>query len=647
MNYNDFLGMYTVPSENEEKTLSNRPDLSIPDSEYENVRFGMPSGTVSFEKTKEERSLLIDHFLKSGYNTFPSKKLSISFKRHVSLFRASLDLWEQMTTGHSMSKDELYYRCLTEGPSFTEWVKKARAMSFVAATAETDVEIDEDYLLHNYSGYNSLLSERYFIHWDDTDEIDDIKYAFIPSERKRENDFRQMVRNLFDEHRISDLDASKEFDMIRGLKNSVMYDPKKKKSSLMREFWSEEIDASGPYFATRRVVPVHPSGTRDTGVGDPGTVLKVKQLNELCRLISERLPYSANAPSRVCNSRLKRVLKRNTFLHLDFKKFGLTFPRHLMNIVIEEMGEYLDIDTSHLIINDFFVEIDNETYKTSRGTMLGWLDCVNSIAVCAILFNLSVNEKLNFDFITFNDDVEISKFAKSDIKGTLELLRIAVVTELSSFDIPISLKKTFGSKCSVFLERYAYYSQYGIDMYKEQLTVKAYAQSLVSEFPWQAKMFFSAAEMWTKNSYATDRCISTCPEEFPIEVNSSLWSGGWFIRRKNGLDQSLIETTRIGYLLGLELAKFKNQIYSSTRTKTSTPDEIFMTVNNKAYESNSAELARNQFTDIPSMTEINSDIEYLKMSAETYFFLYQGRDVEFRTRIEALSRDKLRIDDPG
>lgn len=649
MSYNDFLGLYTGPDEEEyERSLKWREKLKKPEHDYDNVRFGMPKGVVKRSKHNDEISLLVRHFISNGYRTWPSSKLSLHFKKHVALFRASLDLWEALCGQGCMTKEEIYFRCLTEGPAFTEWVKKSRAMSFKAFTAETNVPIEEEYLLRGYKGYNSIIHERYLIHWDDIEDIDDVKYAFLPSNKIDEDGFRKRVRKLFDDFRIGEIEFPETFDMIGALKNTVMYDPNQKKTHLMRHFWKSDIDPHSPYMAVRRVVPVAPGGTRDTGVGDPGTILKVKQLNMLSRVISEKLPYCANAPEHVANARLKRVLKRNSFLHLDFKKFGLTFPRSLMNIMIEEIGRVSGIDTSHLIINQFFIEIDGECFQTERGTVLGWLDCINCLCVCAILHWLSCEEELGFDFISFNDDVEISKFVSKDIPGTLELLRLAIVTELNSYDIAISLDKTFGSKGSVFLERYAYFDQYGLDMYKEQLTVKAYSQSLVTAFPWQAKLYHSAAEQWTKSEYATDRCIKTCPVEFRlVEASTSLWSGGWFIYRKDKLDRATRETDELGYLLGLKLSTFKTQSYSTRVEKVTSNRKIYVTVNEKCYNAESSQMARLKFEENRTLSEINSDIDLYRQGLETLLFNYEGRNEQFPLRISWLVERSLMTTDPG
>jgi hypothetical protein len=627
--YNNFMGTLSEPPHNYEELLAQRPSkpLDIPQHEYDHVRYGLPSGVVDFEKTRVERELLISHYFKYGYDSWPASALSSRFRKHVALFRASLDLYEVFSTTKVFCKDELYVRCLKEGPSFTEFIKKARSTCLRAKTSETITEIEEEYYFEEYDGYNSIIDQRYLIHWDDRADIDDIKYAFIPAEESRTKDFQKCLDKLWKDFRLDECEWPSKFDMIGAMKNTKMYDPTGTgKTALMREFWSTDIDPKGPYFAKRSVVPTHPGSTRDTGVGDPGTILKVKQLNALARAISERLPYSANAPGNMCNARLKRVLKKNLFLHLDFKKFGLTFPRALMNALIRKIAESSGMDLDHLIINEFYVEIDGETYSTERGTMLGWLDAINSICVSAILH--SMTEELCFDFITFNDDVEISKRSASAHAETLELLRGAVIAEMDSYDIPISLSKTYGSKASVFLERYVYYQrEYGLDMYKEQLTVAAYAKSLVTEFPWEAKMFFAAAEQWTKSAYATDRCIDTCPIEFRKEEKTlPLWAGGWYIRREKGLDTSLKYCDQLAIRLGMELSQFRPPKYSTPITKVSSEEKIANAVQSKVHSSYSSAAARLQFDVTESRRSINSDLDLLFHSITTRCDTFQGNN---------------------
>lgn len=651
--YNNFIGTLEAPDESEIRSSYERKIHQYIEShgDYDHVRYGLPNGTVKYEKEKDGIKVLLDHYFKHGYSSWPAKSLSSSFRKHVAKFRACLDLWEQFSTTKIFSKDELYVRCLREGPSFTEFIKKTRATCLRGKTSETSTDVEEDEFFEEYDGYNCIMSERYLIHWDDTDSIDDVKYAFVPRRRGRVDDFRKKLDVFWEDFRLGECNFTAEFDMFGSLKNTKMYDPVTKKTHLMREFWSTDINITDPYFAKRAVVPTQPGSTRDTGVGSPSTILKVKLLNQLARVISEKIPFSANAPGPVANSRLKRVLKRNAFLHLDFKKFGLTFPRELANEILRKIGRETCIDVTHLLIEDFFVEINGETYRTERGSMLGWLDSLNSIAVSVILYSLIKEEGLLFDFITFNDDVEISKrAAPSSLPETLELLRLGIIAELDSYDILISMNKTYGSRASVFLERYAYYTEeYGLDMYKEQLTVEAYAKSLVTEFPWQAKMFFSAAEQWTKSDYARDRCIDTCPIEFRTdEIHMSLWSGGWYLRWDKGLDLSMVDCDQLGLRLGIELSKFDPPRYATKREKPSSHRKISERVNNNCYQSYSSGMGRTIFDFTTQARELNEELEVLYLKSHAICDIYPGQHKEFAEAIRGLvSRHILGFLDPG
>jgi hypothetical protein len=630
--YNDFLGTLFEPTEEYSSIIRERADerkWNI-QTEYDYVRTGLPSGTVKFQEVNEDRKKLLLHFTHHGYDNWPYSTITERFRKHVALFRANLDFWEEFSKNKVFPKDEIYYRCLSEGPSFTERIKKTRATCYRAFTTETQTDIEEEYYSDRYDGYNSIIHEKYLIHWDDREDISDIKYAFIPTRDSHTEPFRKMFNTFWDDFKISDnITVPDTFDQISALRNTKMYDTKRGKTSLMREFWGPDIRLDLPYYAKRAVVLTSPGSTRDTGIGDPSTILRVKMLNAIARSVSEITPYSANADGPTANSRYKRVLRNNLFLHLDFKKFGLTFPRALMNVFIEEYGKRTGIDTSCLIIRDFYVEIDGETFSTERGTMLGWLDSINSLCVSIILHTLG--KELKFDHVTFNDDVEISKKGISSPSETLELLRGAVITTLDKFDIPISMSKTFGSKASVFLERYAYYSEYGIDMYKEQLTVAAYAKSCVTREIWQAKFFFGAANQWTKSKYAEDRCIDTCPIEFRKEEKTlPLWSGGWYITRKKGLDMSLRESDRLGIILGMELSKYKPKKYATRIEKVSSGRDIAEASNKKAWRATSAREYR-AGVNLESINELNDEVENVYNSVFTRACIYAGRNQGFAT----------------
>lgn len=652
--YNDFLATLLGPEENKPESSFRKEALDNLglNSDYEFVRYGLPSGTLKWKDEIADLLPLTRTCKELGWDAVNISHLKEKTRKHIARLRVNLDFWEQFSKHKVFSKEEIFCRSIEEGPAFGTFIKKARATCYHAFTAETDTAIEEDEFFEDYDGYNSIIHERYLIHWDVTEDTDDVKYAFIPKGKERNKEFKKIFDDFWKELRLGDVNFDEEIDMIGSIKNTAMYDINKpKKAFIMRDLWDEDINFNDPWYARRAIVHVAPGNVRDTGVGTPSSIAKVKILNSLSRKLSEHIPYSANASAEDCNARYKRVLRSNAFLHLDFKKFGLTFPRYITNCIIRKIAKEARLDLDFLLIDDFHIEIDGTAYKTERGTVLGWLDPINCLGVMAILWNLSVRDDLRYDFVAFNDDVEIGKkVPETEIKETLELLRIAVLSECDFFDIPTSVNKTYGSRASVFLERYVYYDKYGLDMYKEQLTVEAYSKSCLTTHAWAAKLYFSAAEQWTKSSYATERCIDTCPIEFrKDEITLPIWSGGWYIWRDKKLDLSLEKSDRLGVALGIELSKFKAPRYSSPLKKGSGSQAMSKTTNSRAYNSLPSYCAEQKFEGIPKLEEVSDEVYIARLSAEVLCDSFSGKNSFFPERIRSvvMKRQNEIVGPPG
>jgi len=604
---------YDVPRETVEVKLNKFLDHS-----YEFVRYGEADQAAHFDKLRKDRERLLSHFEINGWAP-PPTDIDKEFLKHVKKFRATLDCYEQLVDEPIFSKGELYYRCLRDGPAFTEFIKKSRQQTLQALVSETEIDLDEMYVHEGYKGYDSILHEKFLIHWDDREDIDDVKYAFIPTRDDwDEEEIATKVSKLFDRCEITSDDFAEDFDMLRGMKNSMMHDPFTKKSKLMREFWSDDIDLSSPYYAKRTVVLVPGSSTRDTGVGDASTVLKVKIINELARKVHEKCLFSANAPSHIVQSRLKRVLKRNCFIHLDFKKYGLCIPRRITNIVIRELCKRAGIDCSNLIIDDFHLEIDGDVYKTSRGTCLGWFDAVNQLAISAILSSINEEYDLEFDHIGFNDDYEISFWSKGEAKLRMEALRNIILYELNIFDIALSVSKTYGSFGSIFLEKYVNFEdRYGLKMGKTQLCLSGYATSLVTTYKWRAKTSFAEAYMYVKLQYARDRCIDTLEPEFDHdEIYMPLFSGGWYLTPPEEMDDAIRQSDNTHLILGYFLSQWKFPKSTTKPERATTGEKLFHKINDKCGNSYRPELARVILGEAPEIEDINFEADMALVQVE-------------------------------
>lgn len=497
---------------------------------YEYVRFGDTREVFDHRKSENDVNTLLRHYAEHGYGTVIPVLESHELRKAVAKFRASLDCWDLIPISKVFSKDELYYRCIEEGPSFATFIKKSRATTLRALTSITSTDVEEEYYHpENYKGYDSILHERNLIHWSEKEGLDDIKYAFMPATNEA-HDFPELISKFLRNLKIDSQEFDVELDTLGTMRNTKMYDVKSGKTSLMRDFWTDDVDLDQPYMAKRAIVEIEPGNTRDTGVGDSSTIAKIKIITAICRTILKHCSHSANVDAQVSTDRLNRILGRNTYLHIDFKKYGLAFPRILQNIALQTIGHEYNIDVGPLLIDNFYIEIDKKVYSTERGIVLGWLDCLNEICVHAILSGVR-DDGAKFDWIQFNDDIEVSFYSKRDVAAQkAEILREIILSTFHTYDILISISKTYGSFASVFLEKYFRYGdEYDLDMTKRQLSCRPYAKSLVSSEPWQAKMNFAAGYSYWPNEEIASRCISTCQIEFKdTEVTASLICGGWY-----------------------------------------------------------------------------------------------------------------------
>jgi len=594
-------------------------------SEYEFVRYGEPE-PIKHSDHLDSINRILQRFRHAGYNAPLPDDLPLDLLKAVKKFRATLDCYYEIAQDPIFSRDEVYSRCLKEGHTFTEYLKKCRSTSLRYKTAETETDIDENYVCEGYSGYDSIIHERAMIHWDDRSTVDDIKYCMMPAREVNVKEFEGLIEDYLDHIGITqeDLANLNEVDLEEGLMPTSMYDPKTGKTSLMRHFWSSEVDLSEPYLGKRSVVLTQPGSTRDALVGSPSTVARVKIVNAIARAISEKDIHNANASGTSASDRYIRVLKRHWFIHLDFKKYGLTFPRLLTNAAIRKFCERGGYSSSDLEVHDLFVEIDGEIYATERGTALGWFDCVNAICVNAILYGLQKNHGLKFDWIGFNDDFELGFYDSGDMRTHLNAMREALFMEFDYWDILLSGDKIYGSRASVFLENYCYFAEhYELDMRKAQLAAQAFSNSLVARYPWQAKIHFATAWRVVENENIRERCMATIDVEFESdEIHAPLEFGGWYDLDDPVLNKSFAAIDDKLFLLGASLFNTEIPKFSSRLKKVSSPDEIRKASNNKCYNAQSSAMFRMTIADPGSPEEINLEAEtapqYLDILMEAY-----------------------------
>jgi len=546
MNYENILGnLVRFPIS--KRTIPRKRGTEIKNLiDKQPIREKCPSLTVKRDECSKDIASAISTYMEEGMDGIP--KVNQPLRYHLTKFRACLLVYDRIVDKKVFSIEELYLRCLTEGIDFTNFIKKSRQQSLQLKIAEGLIEVDDEYSHDEYSGYDSILNERYLIPWDDTDDIEDWIWSMEEAPKVPE-DAKDILLDMFNDLDLSSICINDTVDIhgsMKGSKSALLNGLDE--TTYLRNIRTDEYAES--YVATRRVVPVYPGGTRDTGVGDALTLHKVQRVNAIARSICDSLPYSANTSNEKINSRINRIRKGKAFLHLDFKKFGLTAPRESINNVLELVGK------PELKVNEFILKVEDEQYYTNKGTVLGWFDSMIAVTICSIIHKIRKKDK-KLDFIIFNDDVEITYYGKNAIEKLLQY-RSVIIHELEKYGFIISHRKTYVSKEMIFLEQY-YKFKDDFDMNKTQLMIKPYVEALTTQHKWVAKLEHARANQYCPDDLLSDMIINSMKPEFnKEEVNWPVQIGGWKFHIEDGRDTGLELVTAQQLFFFDKLRNFKS-----------------------------------------------------------------------------------------
>lgn len=531
---NSYIAQWTERVPNNPKEVADKPLFGIEDIPLERSgRYGIPDGSISWSENKDLVADTLARFMKLGRNFKMPAYYNPKYKKHLQYFRNHLDIYDIIVDKPVYSVDEIFFRCLREGPRYASFIKKARLQSLQRKESLEDTDSLE-YAQDEYWGYDSIIHERYLIFWDESENIQDWKYSLLKTTTFKEEEYRNAVKALLKSvnwHSSEMTDTIKITDSVANKRSSTCEGGK---TTLLKNTWFMREDE--PWYAARKVVPTFPGSTRDTGVPDANTLFAVKLINKFAQNVSRRCPYSALTTIEQLQRRIARVRDSRYFVHVDFKKFGLSTDRRVGNIILEEAGK------SHLKIGDVFLHVDGTTYKTNRGGgSLGWCDPLFALGVIAVLRMIKIERNWSdMDFIVFNDDVEIS-FKRRNLDETI-LRKEYILSKLCEFGFLLSYRKIYVSRMSVFLEDYS--MAMNVNMDKTQLAVGSYAKSISSLFEWEAKFNYSEGWQRVRSMRLKEKCqihyLDNLDPDRPYEV------GGWcrLIDHTTGLNHALRHANR-------------------------------------------------------------------------------------------------------
>jgi hypothetical protein len=501
---------------------------------------------MKFEKHKTEARQTFFKLRSEGWFTNPVWIKSPILRHWVVWLQTILKFYEHVECSKCFTTGDYFEGNLLEGPDFTAYVKKARAYTMQFNIAIEDVSIPEEYILDGWTGYDSILPESCFIHWEE--EIDDFSWCMLPlkvhvNKKKEIAEFSELLKREGPQTLYLTAGTSK----LSHVKASKTFDPSSQKSFYYREVFLENKISEG-WYGKRTKIQAFPGGGRDATMASPSTLLKIKFSADIFKKLCDSFKNSAMTGQKLQNQRIAGLWKKGkVFLHWDFKKMGLTCPRAYIMALAGAVAKVYNIDMDWFDFDDLYVQDGKETYKTQRGFALGWMNEAITIVIIKWIKTYQLAHKLEkvFDFMVFNDDVELA-FLNDTSVAEINIIKRSLCDFFEKIDVPLSVRKIYASKTSIFLEEYSNHdSTYSFE--KRTVAVRLYAKAAMCSYPFMRKSYINVAyKLWSCEDILKELIRRTPKEsDYLNEAVIPFSCGGFFDDRMNTLDYGLVNHPRL------------------------------------------------------------------------------------------------------
>jgi hypothetical protein len=480
-------------------------------------------------------------------------------RSEIRRFFLSLDAYMESSNPVLSDKDILYGSTRIDYALFLKRVKRKSFETTWYADNYSYPDWWNDVPSYRINDIGDIFNFSYLIFYKiDPGLIEDYKEGFIPVNVKKStlNAFEEAVFNLLPDR--SQFEVIDENEVLNQITSSVSLDMKGKKA-FHYKIKSGNLEFSKKRGVSRRsIIQVSPENTRDSvivPIEDLNTIsLMDLQLNEILSKMKGHIHLRDKNES---TKRLKSLAKNYTYyIQRDIKKEGITKPRELLTAMLRVLHErYPDIKI--FSYTDFYagyaLELDSgEIVFPTRGHGLGMANSLTTLmqlGVHEVVMDRIMDDTameiddvgiavLNDDYVSaFKSDYHASEYwdTEDEVLEELSILR-EPTKSFRSLNRFVIAERYFNDETEYVKESY----------HRRELLLPMACYNIV-----HAKEYFSAAQLFTHNSYRNEYLERICNywgyEFFPTEFEYPLLVGGWLNERTEGVDMSLVSLETLPY----------------------------------------------------------------------------------------------------
>jgi len=441
------------------------------------------------------------------------------------------------------------------GPSYATYLKQVRFKSFLNTVKGTPLDYPEwwnEVPSYSLNDIGDIFNYQYLIHWEE--DVDDYLKGNLPlyTEGKFLNKFRKELRIMLEDTTVDIIDSR---EILLSSSGSMTATSELKKTPTFKIKGSKEN-----YLSERRktsirsVVQVHPEGARDAVINQLSDLNRIKliefQTAEVLKIFSS---HTVNKDLSLFELKYEKFKKNHKwFLCRDLTKEGITKPRILLRIMLEELKAfYPEAEAFEYpgFFDDYEVLVKDEIFKPVRGHGLGMANSLTTL-MQIIIFNMTIKRmKISTDSIsllTHNDDAIVGAKKRSEIEQFWD----AEEDILKGLGLLRNPKKSFLAKgAGVFLEKYFYTNRSELNR-KESYQRRELMMSFCATNITQAKQLVSSQVYIDRPLlvlHLEDIVSFWGYEFFQEEIQYPAFCGGWYNESIYGISTDLRRLENLPY----------------------------------------------------------------------------------------------------
>jgi len=334
--------------------------------------------------------------------------------------------------------------CL-EGPAYTKKLKLIRRKSIYKTWTATLIEEDpalEGIPAYHFNDIGDIFNYEYLPNWS-TEDPEDYKYGMVPCEINPEylNKFRESAINVLNS--VTSYEKIDPEEILTGLSGSKSFNENETRNPYhFQNIKSKPKFSKRIRLMKRTLINVKPGSVRDSVLLEPNDLNTVKFIDKQLREILRNVPNHIHVsdPYEI-QSRYNDFRDNNLFFFMrDIKKEGITKPKALIKIMLEELQKFTGIEYFYPdLFSDYELDLSTERIRPIRGHGLGMGNALTTfmqLIIWDICLNEESSEGINFsgECLALNDDF-VAGFESSeeletyyDIERTV-MLNLGIITE--------------------------------------------------------------------------------------------------------------------------------------------------------------------------------------------------------------------------